>query len=102
MALRSACIALLAALPLTAAAQAPDTPEPGSIEAIQAATTEARFLSPWVSYVPQVSGVPSPTEHLGHVVGAPGELSDTTRIYAYYRKLAAATRRVRVEVIGKS
>jgi len=102
MAQRSACIALLAALPLTAAAQAPDTPEPGSIEAIQAATTEARFLSPWVSYVPQVSGVPSPTEHLGHVVGAPGELSDTTRIYAYYRKLAAATRRVRVEVIGRS
>ena len=102
MALRSARITLLAALPLTAAAQAPDTAEPGSIEAIKAATTEARFLSLWVSYVPQVSGVPSPTEHLGHIIGAPGELSDTTKIYAYYRKLAAATRRVRVEVIGRS
>ncbi len=102
MALRSACITLLAAFPLTAAAQAPDAAEPGSVEAIKAATTEARFLSPWVSYVPQVAGVPSPTEHLGHVVGAPGELSDTTKIYAYYRKLAEATRRVRVEVIGRS
>jgi hypothetical protein len=102
MAQRRATAALLAALAIPAAAQAPDTPEPGSSEAIAAATTEARFLSPWVSYVPHVPGVPSPAAHLGHVVGAPGELSDTTKIYAYYRKLAAATRRVRVEVIGRS
>jgi len=99
---RCARLALLAALALPAAAQAPDTPEPGSTDAIEAATTEARFRSPWVAYVPHVPGIPSPTEHLGHVVGAPGELSDTAKIYAYYRKLAAATRRVRVEVIGRS
>jgi hypothetical protein len=83
-------------------AQAPDKPEPGSVEAIAAATTEARFVTPWVSYVPDVPGIPSPTKHLGHIVGAPGELTNTTKIYAYYRALAAATRRVRVEVIGTS
>jgi Zinc carboxypeptidase len=83
-------------------AQSPDTPEPGSVEAIAAATTEPRFLSPWVSYIPHHPNVPSPTKHLGHIVGAPGELSSTTKIYAYYRALAQATRRVRVETIGKS
>ncbi len=33
-------------------ATAPDTPEPGSIEEIARATTETRFLSPWVAYLP--------------------------------------------------
>jgi len=94
--------ATLALRPEPAHAQAPDTPEPGSSEAIAAATTEPRFLTPWVSYVPDKPGVPSPTRHLGHIVGAPGELTSTTKIYAYYRALAAATRRVRVEVIGRS
>ena len=98
-------LALPFALSLGAAdtrAQAPDTPEPGSSEAIAAATTEARFVTPWVAYVPDRPGIPSPTKFLGHVVGAPGELSNTTKIYGYYRALAAATRRVRVEVIGHS
>ena len=85
-----------------ARAQSPDAEEPGSREAIAAATTEARFITPWVSYVPDKPGVPSPTKHLGHIVGAPGELSNTTQIYSYYRALAAATKRVRVEVIGRS
>ena len=40
---------------------APDAPEPGSIEAIAAATTEPRFLSPWVASVPFSPTVPSPT-----------------------------------------
>ena len=84
-----------------ARAQSPDAEEPGSREAIAAATTEARFVTPWVAYVPDKPGVPSPTKFLGHIVGAPGELTSTTKIYAYYRALAAATRRVRVEVIGQ-
>jgi len=83
-------------------ARDPDTPEPGSREAIAAATTEPRFLSPWVASVPEHPNVPSPTDHLGHIVGAPGELSRTSQIYAYYRALDAATDRVKVEVIGRS
>ncbi len=91
----------VAALPSAATESGnPDTPEPGSIEAIAAATTEERFSSPWVSYVPESDTVPSPTDYLGHIVGAPGELSDTKQIYGYLRALAEASPRVRVETIG--
>ncbi|MBE3071730.1 MAG: peptidase, partial [Acidobacteria bacterium] len=81
---------------------APDTPEPGSVEAIAKYTTEPRFGNQWVAYLPDSATVPSPTKFLGHVVGAPGELSSTTKIYGYFRALAGATPRVRVEVIGRS
>jgi Zinc carboxypeptidase len=93
---------LLVVLVPRAHAQGLDTPEPGSAEAIAAATTEPRFLSPWVASVPASGTVPSPTKFLGHIAGAPGELSNTTKIYGYYRALAAATARVRVETIGRS
>ncbi|MCA1563902.1 MAG: hypothetical protein LC804_27875 [Acidobacteria bacterium] len=83
-------------------ATGPDTPEPGSTEAIAKYTTDPRFLSPWVSYVPASSTVPSPTKYLGHVVGAPGELSNTTKIYGYLRELDRASPRVQVSVIGRT
>jgi len=94
-------ILLLAAL-LAAPEPPTDTPEPGTRAAIAAATTEPRFLSPWVSDLPQSPSVPSPTGYLGHIVGAPGELTRTEKIYGYYRALAAATPRVKVETIGRS
>ena len=80
----------------------PDTPEPGSAEAIARFTTEPRFLSPWVAYVPASEKVPSPTKHLGHLVGAPGELTHAGTIQAYMRALAAASPRVHVETIGRT
>jgi hypothetical protein len=76
---------------------APDKPEAGSIEAIARFTTEPRFNNPWVAYVPDSATVPSPTKFLGHLVGAPGELSKTGQIYGYFRALAKASPRVRVE-----
>jgi hypothetical protein len=79
-----------------------DVSEAGAREAIAAATTEPRFLSPWVADVPDHPNVPSPSDFLGHIAGAPGELTRTDKIYAYYRALAAATQRVQVEVIGKT
>ncbi len=85
-----------------AGASSPDISEPGSTEAIARFTTDSHFLSPWVAYVPDSKSVPSPTRFLGHVVGAPGELSSTRQIYAYFRALAAATPRVHIESIGKS
>ena len=85
-----------------AVAQSPDVPEPGSVEAIAAATTDTHFVSPWVSYVPQSSKVPSPEKFLGRIMGAPGELVGTEKAYAYARALAAASPRVRVFAIGKS
>jgi hypothetical protein len=81
---------------------APDKVEPGSVEAIAKFTTEARFGNPWVAYLPDSDTVPSPTEYLGHIVGAAGELSSTSQIYGYFRKLAETSPRVRVETIGKS
>jgi hypothetical protein len=81
---------------------APDAPEAGSVEAIAKLTTEARFGNPWVAYVPASDTVPSPTRYLGHIVGAEGELSNTAKIYGYFRDLDRASERVRVEVIGRS
>ena len=54
---------------------APDMAEPGSIEAIAEFTSEARFSSPWVAYVPEAAGIPSPTDYLGRLIGQPGELT---------------------------
>jgi hypothetical protein len=88
--------------PLFLSAQSPDTPEPGSMEEISKATTEAQFLSPWVSYLPASSTVPSPRAFYGRMMGAPGELVDSAKAYAYCRALAAASPRVRVFTIGKS
>jgi Zinc carboxypeptidase len=97
------CLLLLVSLPLLPqSANLPDTPEPGSTEDIAKATTEAQFLSPWVSYVPASSSVPSPRAFFGRIMGAPGELLDSSKAYAYSRALAAASSRVRVFTIGKS
>jgi hypothetical protein len=81
---------------------APDTAEPGSAEEIAQATTEPRFSSPWVSYLPASVSVPSPRAFLGRIPGAPGELVDSGKAYAYCRALAAASPRVRVFSIGRS
>ncbi|HTZ46497.1 MAG TPA: M14 family zinc carboxypeptidase [Verrucomicrobiae bacterium] len=83
-------------------ATSPDTPEAGASEEIRKATTEAQFLSPWVSYVPASSKVPSPRAFFGRIMGAPGELMNAEKAYAYCRALAAASPRVRVFTIGKS
>ena len=95
-------ISSLALFVLPAVAQSPDLPEPGSVEAIAAATTDPHFVSPWVSYVPQSSTIPSPEKFLGRIMGAPGELLGTQKTYAYARALAAASPRVRVFTIGHS
>ena len=92
----------LALLTVTAIAQSPDIPEPGSVEAIASATTDPHYVSPWVSYVPQSNTVPSPEKFLGRIMGAPGELLGTEKAYAYARALAAVSPRVRVFTIGHS
>jgi hypothetical protein len=81
---------------------APDTAEAGSVDAIAVATTEPRFSSPWVSYVPASATVPSPTAFFGRIAGAAGELVDSSQAYAYARALAAASPRVKVFTIGRS
>ena len=65
-------------------------------------TTAPYYLSPLVDHLPKVSGVPSPKDVLGHHIGAPATLTYYTDILKYYRALADATPRVKVETIGKS
>ncbi len=80
----------------------PDVAEPGSIAEIARATTEARFMSPWVSYLPASATVPSPRAFLHRIAGAPGELVNTATAQGYCRALAAASPRVRLFTIGRS
>jgi hypothetical protein len=97
-------LAFICCLPSLACAQsfAPDTAEPGSVEEIARATTETRFLSPWVAYLPASASVVSPRSFLKRIPGAPGELVNSATAYAYCRALAGSSQRVRVFTIGRS
>ena len=81
---------------------APDVADPVSTAAAAAATTDTRFTSPLVDYVPQSATVPSPRKFFHRIMGAPGELLDSEQAYAYARALAAASPRVRVFTLGRS
>jgi Zinc carboxypeptidase len=76
--------------------------EPGSVEEIARATTEPRFLSPWVAYLPSAPGVVSPRAFLHRIPGAPGELVNSATAYAYLRALAGSSPRARLFTIGHS
>ena len=65
-------------------------------------TAEPRYGSPLVDHLPKVNGIPSPKEVLGYHVGAPSKLTYYADIIKYYKALAAATPRVKVETIGRS
>jgi hypothetical protein len=96
------CVVGLASFVSGAQSVTPDTAEIGSVEAIARATTEPRFSSPWVAYVPASTSVPSPLAFFKRIAGAPGELVDSRQAYAYARALATASPRVRVFTIGRS
>src|SRR6266478_5761992 len=97
-------LSLIALAPRVLCAQsgAPDTPEPGSVEEIAQATTEARFLSPWVAYLPASATAVSPRAFLHRIPGAAGELVNSSTAYAYCRALAGSSPRVRLFTIGRS
>ena len=69
-------------------------------ERIKRYTTDPRFLSDLVDYLPSSATVPSPLDHFGEIIGAPNILHDTDEIYGYMRALAAASPRVEVRVAG--
>jgi Zinc carboxypeptidase len=89
-----------------AAAQKPDAPadvpEAGTSAAIAKATTETRFLSPWVASVPASGKVPSPERFFGRIMGAAGELANAEQAQAYLKALAEASPRVKLFTMGKS
>ena len=65
-------------------------------------TGEPIYGSPLVDHLPRVPGVPMPKDVLGYHIGAPRKLTYYDDILKYYRALAAATPRVKIETIGKS
>jgi hypothetical protein len=73
-----------------------------STEAIRAATTEKRFLNDWVSVMPNHPTIPSPRDFLGHVAGAPSEMTNADEIHAYMRAIADATDRAEVVTLGQT
>src|SRR5436309_16134734 len=60
-------------------------------------TSEPRYGSPLVDHLPLVAGIPTPKEVLGYHVGAPRKLTYYADLLKYYRALAKATPRVKVE-----
>lgn len=70
--------------------------------AVQAATTDTRFLSPWVATLPDHAELPDPREHLGYIAGAPGKVTDVDEIHAYFRKLAQRSPRALLTSFGLS
>lgn len=65
-------------------------------------TTDPRFLSPLVDYLPASKTVPTPEKLLGDVAGAPDMLPYAEDVYKYFRMLEAASPRVKVFTIGHS
>jgi len=65
-------------------------------------TGDAKYGSPLVDHLPIVKGIPTPKDVLGYYIGAPKTLTYYADILTYYRALAKATPRVKIETIGTS
>jgi len=103
-----ACLLVLTAGIMQARQMTPDLRDPKQTQDAAFAklytewTGEAKFGSPLVDHLPIVKGIPTPKDVLGYYIGAPKKLTYYADILRYYRALAAATPRVKVETIGKS
>lgn len=89
-------------LAVLAAASFPQQSDTTYERLIREATTDAHFLPATVRSMPDHPGVPSPLDHFGTIAGAPGVMHRSAELYGYYRALAAASPRVRVETIGRT
>src|SRR5580765_1072986 len=76
--------------------------DPDFEKSVKEWTTQPYFSSPLVDHLPVVKGIPTPKEVLGYHIGAPYKLTYYADILKYYRALAAASPRVKIETIGKS
>jgi hypothetical protein len=99
---------LLLAVVITPAQQITETRDPKQKQDEEFAklynewTGDAKYGSPLVDHLPLVEGIPTPKDVLGYHVGAPQKLTYYADMLKFYRALAAATPRVKVETIGKS
>jgi len=93
-------ITLFAGAPLAGQQRLPLDEEYGRL--IREHTTDSLFLSASVASLPDHPTIPSPMDHFGTIAGAPGVMHRSDELYGYFRALAAATPRVRVETVGRS
>jgi len=92
---------LVTALMLSAL-QSPQARDTTYERLIREATTDPRFLPGSVATIPDHPSIPSPRKHFGTIAGAPGVMHRSAELYGYYRALAAASPRVRVETVGRT
>ncbi len=95
-----------AVLPGSAATQGKAAP-PQKIDAeytakIKEYTQDPRILTELVDHLPASATVPTPLKFLGHIVGAPDELTYYKDIKRYFEALAKASPRARLFTIGTS
>jgi hypothetical protein len=84
---------------LFASAQSFDTTYQNQIKKF---TTDERFLPSSVTSIVDHPTIPSPLEHFGTIIGAPGVMHRTTEIYGYYKKLADLSPNLTMEQVGVS
>ena len=65
-------------------------------------TTDKRFLPSSVLAFPKNDLLPSPLEHFGSIIGAPGVLHRSNEVYSYFKKLASLSGKLKMEQIGTS
>lgn len=65
-------------------------------------TTDQRYLTPLVSYIPEDATVPSPRDVLGYVAGTEGRLTPPDEERRYFEALAQASPRVALREMGRS
>jgi hypothetical protein len=95
-------LALALALLFVFSAAFPQAIDQEYTKKIREYTTDTHFSTKYVDYLPAKSGIPTPLQVLGHIVGAPNILSYSQDVYKYMRALAAASPRVKVFTIGKT
>jgi hypothetical protein len=93
---------LLAALFLAAPVAAQQSQDTAYMRMIREYTTDPAFLPSNLTSFPIAKGVPSPKDHFGTIIGAPGVMHHSDEVYGYFRALAKATSRVKVETLGKT
>lgn len=65
-------------------------------------TTDDRFLPESVLAIPEHSGIPSPLQQFGYIIGEPGLMHHTNKIYGYFKVLASKSKKLKIEQIGTS
>ncbi len=92
-------LSLFQLITVVAVGQATDTTYQNRIKEF---TTDKRFFAESVGTIYHHPTIPSPLDHFGTIIGAPGIMHRTSEIYGYYKKLADASPNLMIEETGKT